>query len=464
MKRSYAQYEQKKAALVASIQKGTHGGQNNGTLNSKPISLYKKRSNLFRAGPQETQKTTIDVTSFNQVLDIDPDTMLADIEAMTPYETIVQATLAQGLLPTVVPELKSITIGGAAAGLGIESSSFKYGLVHESIVEMELLLSDGQVLICRPDNEHKDLFYAFPNTYGTISYALRVKVQLIKAAKYVKLAHHRYISQSSYFDALNTLCYANQPPNSPIAYIDGTIFSKTEMVITTGEFVDTAPYVSNYKYMQIYYRSIQSRTEDFLSTEDYIWRWDADWFWCSDTFGMQNRILRFLFGKWMLSSIVYNSIMHFFHRHPSLGSLFGGNTRNQESVIQDVLIPLGTSSDFLDFLQENIQIYPIWICPIRSPSNSYGRGFDFCPLNRDKLYLDFGFWGTAATNKEPGYYNREIEQKAVSLNGLKSLYSSSFYTPKEFWNIYDESRYKTLKSQYDPHGRLSTLYDVATKK
>ena len=50
-------------------------------------------------------------------------------------------------MPTVVPQLKSITIGGAIAGIGIESSSFKYGFVHETVQELEILLPDGTIVV-----------------------------------------------------------------------------------------------------------------------------------------------------------------------------------------------------------------------------------------------------------------------------------------------------------------------------
>ena len=46
---------------------------------------------------------------------------------MTTYEDLVDATLPHGLMPLVVPQLKTITLGGAVTGLGIESTSFRNG-------------------------------------------------------------------------------------------------------------------------------------------------------------------------------------------------------------------------------------------------------------------------------------------------------------------------------------------------
>ena len=36
-------------------------------------------------------------------------------------------------MPLVVPQLKTITLGGAVTGLGIESTSLRSGMPHESV-------------------------------------------------------------------------------------------------------------------------------------------------------------------------------------------------------------------------------------------------------------------------------------------------------------------------------------------
>jgi FAD/FMN-containing dehydrogenase len=130
------------------------------------VALGKPTSNLFRRRDQRGAKK-IDVRHFNHVLEVDPERMIADVEGMTTYEALVDETLEQGLLPRVVPELKTITVGGAVSGLGIESSSFRFGLVHETVQEMEILLGNGRMVVCS-GRENQDLFYGFPNSYGTL--------------------------------------------------------------------------------------------------------------------------------------------------------------------------------------------------------------------------------------------------------------------------------------------------------
>src|SRR4051794_41910271 len=97
---------------------------------------------------------------------------------MTTYEDLVDQTLPHGLMPLVVPQLKTITLGGAGTGLGIESSSFRSGCPHESVLEMDVLTRTGEIVTTRPDNDHPELFYGFPNSHGPPRYAPRFRVQL----------------------------------------------------------------------------------------------------------------------------------------------------------------------------------------------------------------------------------------------------------------------------------------------
>ncbi len=111
---------------------------------------------------------------------------------MTTYEDLADATLRHGLMPFVVPQLKTITLGGAVTGLGIESTSLRLGMPHESVLAMEILTGDGQVVTATADNEHADLFRGFPNSYGTLGYALSLTIELEPVAPFVHLRHFRF--------------------------------------------------------------------------------------------------------------------------------------------------------------------------------------------------------------------------------------------------------------------------------
>ncbi len=430
-------HQRRTATLVAEIKRARARGER--------IGLRKSTSNLFRHR-SSAGKHFIDVRAFNRVLAIDPQRMTADVEGMITYEALVDETLKHGLLPAVVPQLKTITVGGAVSGLGIESSSFKFGLVHETIEEMEILLGDGRLVTCSC-RENPDLFFGFPNSYGTLGYALRLKVRLIPAKPYVHLTHTRFGDPESYFARVA------ERADSAVDYLDGTIFSRGEMYLTEGEFVDQVPSVSDYTYMDIYYKSIQRKSEDWLTAKDYIWRWDTDWFWCSKHFYVQKPAVR-RFAKWALNSATYQRIMRLSYK-------FLPDSGGTESVIQDVDIPIEHAPEFFDFLLSEIGITPVWMCPFKTRSSN--RHWDLSPL-REGLHVNFGFWDVIPSTHEKGHFNRKIERKTMELGGAKGLYSSAWYDEAEFWSIYDQPRYTQLKQTYDPQGVFPDLYSKCVRR
>ena len=57
---------------------------------------------------------------------------------------------------------------------------------------MDILVGDGRIVTATPDNEHSDLFFAFPNSYGSLGYAVRLRIELEPVATYVGLRHVRF--------------------------------------------------------------------------------------------------------------------------------------------------------------------------------------------------------------------------------------------------------------------------------
>jgi FAD/FMN-containing dehydrogenase len=438
-----AAHAAKRDSLVEALRQGA--GQ---------VALAKETSNLFRdraAG----QRRRLDVRSFNQVLSVRED--FVEAEGMVPYEDLTAACLQHGGMPAVVPQLKTITLGGAVAGVGIESSSHRHGLVHDTMLELDVLLGDGRVVTCTADNAHSDLFFGFPNSYGTLGYALRVRAKTVPVKPYVRLKHVAFSSGERFFAQLERYLRGHEAD-----FIDGTIFSPDRLFITLGRFSDTAPYTSDYTFEHIYYRSIADKREDYLTIHDYLWRWDTDWFWCSKNVLAQNALFRkFVFGRERLGSKTYTKIMRWNSRAGVTKKLERVLGLHSESVIQDVDIPISRAAEFLDFYAKEIQLWPQWVCPIGGAS----RRFTLYPIEHD-WYVNFGFWDVKRTRDAhpPGHFNRLIEDKVSALGGIKSLYSDSYFAEDDFRRRYGGEAYDALKGKYDPTGAFPRLYDKCVLK
>lgn len=418
-----------------------------------PVRLRKKTSNLFRFRDGAGGLT---VDGLDRVLAVDPVARTADVAGMTTYADLVAATLPHGLMPLVVPQLKTITLGGAVVGLGIESTSFRDGLPHESVLEADVLTGTGDILSTR---DHPDLLAGLPNSYGTLGYALRLTIELAPVRPFVRLRHVRFDTAEAITRALAEVARTRAWAGERVDFCDGVVFSAGEHYMTVGEMVDTAPYLSDYTGQQIYYRSIQQREIDFLTIHDYLWRWDTDWFWCSRALGVQQPLVRRLWPARWRRSDVYRRIVAL-DRRVGVSQRLARRARHagSEPIVQDVEVPVDRLPEFLAFFHEEIGISPIWLCPLRARDTA--RRWPLYPLDPDTTYVNVGFWSDAplAEGQAPDHHNRRIEQVLMGLDGHKSLYSTASYTRTEFDALYGGTTYRDLKARYDPDGRLPDLY------
>jgi len=425
------------------------------------VRLAKKRSNLFRARTAPTA-AGLDVSGLTGVLAVDVTGRTADVAGMCTYSDLVAATLPFGLSPLVVPQLKTITLGGAVTGLGIESASFRNGLPHESVLELDVLTGGGELITATPDNEHAELFRGFPNSYGTLGYATRLRIELEPVAPYVSVRHVRFADLDTLATAIAQIGTARSYEGETVDYLDGVVFSAEESYLSLGTMTAEPGPTSDYTGQDIYYRSIQQRTTDRLTIHDYLWRWDTDWFWCSRAFGAQHPVVRRIWPKRLRRSSFYSKIIGMdakYHVADRVEARRGRPPR--ERVVQDVEVPLDSTAAFLHWFVHTVAIEPIWLCPVRLR----GPGtWPLYPMTPDRTYVNVGFWSSVPrTPGQPGATNRLIEAQVGAVDGHKSLYSESYYSPEEFSALYGGAHYAALKQRYDPSTRLLDLYAKAVR-
>lgn len=443
------------------------------------IRLAKKTSNLFRKRA-DNPAPGLDVSGLDRVISVDPESRTAQVAGVCTYEDLVATTLRYGLVPLVVPQLKTITLGGAVTGLGIESTSFRSGLPHESVLEMEILTGAGDLVVARPDNEAADLYYGFPNSYGTLGYSVRLKIALEKVPPFVELRHVRFGSirelQAEMMRIVDDPVYRGER----VDYLDGVVFSRDECYLVLGRQTDEPGPVSDYTGSEIFYRSIQHERganyepqRDRLTIADYLWRWDTDWFWCSRAFGAQNPKIRRFWPKKYLRSSFYWKLIGYDQRW-DIGDRLNARKGQPpgERVVQDIEVPIERTAEFIDWFLDEIPIEPIWLCPLKlaagtvsAPGTDPDQPWPLYPLQRGRAYTNIGFWSAVPeTPGQPGFTNRRIERKVSELDGHKSLYSECFYPEDEFDELYGSAAYRALKDAYDPGGRLLSLYEKAVRR
>lgn len=66
---------------------------------------------------------------------------------------------------------------------------------------MDVLVGTGEIVTCSRE-ENVELFRAFPNSYGSLGYAVRLNIELEEVADFIELAHVRYSDLADFQDGL----------------------------------------------------------------------------------------------------------------------------------------------------------------------------------------------------------------------------------------------------------------------
>ncbi len=448
-------YQEKKQRAIVQFQQLLSAKQK--------ISLKeKKTSHFFRP---RVKKTKLNLLDFRSVVSLNTDDRTAEVEGLINFYDLAEETLPFGLMPAVVPELRALTVGGVISGIGVEATSFEYGLFHETLLDFELLTASGEVLYCSP-KENKDLFYTVPNALGTLGYVLKAKIKLIPVQPYVKVTLQHFSDVETYFRTLEKLCHEE----SNIDFLDGVIFHANHGVIMVGTFVSQLP-VGKKVFEPLYSPYFQilqdtSVNELYFTIKEYLWRWDYDCFW-----GTKRKIsflgeillhplFRRTLGKHILRSDRLLTLRRKVKALQLPSFLRPVVKEREETLLQDAGVPIKKCATFINWYNEHIQIYPLWICPAKAQKtpNPY-------PLSHwsGQIVVDIGFYsGKKLPPDAPdNYYNRKIEKYLNKLGAMKGLYSTSFYTKEEFWQMFDQSRYTAAKKKYDPGSVFPELYQKA---
>jgi FAD/FMN-containing dehydrogenase len=405
-------------------------------------------SNLFRYEPRGAAARRISLRDFNHVIAVDPAARTVEVEGLTTYETVVRACLAKGFLPLVAPELKHITVGGATVGIGIESTCFRYGFVHDGLIEADVLLPSGEIVTARADNAYADLFNALPNSYGTLGYILRAKIRLHPATQYVHLHVQKFHDVAAYLQAMKVATQSKD-----LAFVEGLFFEDRRYFLMTGRFVDKPGVCDDIVRKNVFYRLVEQRRDIYLTTFDYIFRYDPDWFWNVPETGFYNVFRKWAPESWRNSAFYTKYVAT---KNKLLGSI-GIHDNTLEPLIQDWEVPWASAEELIRFCLAEVKLEgrPWAVVPIVAP-----RQPTLYPIKPNELYFNLGCYLQVrrAEGKPPYHYTKILDRKCFELGGIKMLYSSSFLSEPEFDALYNGAAYRALKAKYDAAGNAQTLY------
>jgi FAD/FMN-containing dehydrogenase len=407
-------------------------------------------SNLFRYAPRRRAGAEIDLGGFNGVLGVDEPNRILDVEGFATFETIVDSTLPRGLAPPVTPELKHITIGGASVGIGIESNCHRHGFVHDSLLEAEVLLPTGDIVVATPGNAHADLFHALPNSYGTLGYILRAKARLVPAKPFVHLRTEAFGGIGAFLDAMRAAT-----ERADADFVEALMYAPDRLLLTVSRYMDDAPRADDITRRNVYYKLVDGQRDVWLTAKDYLFRYDPEWFW-----NIPESLPYRLFRRWAPHPLRHSG---FYKRWLQLQERLGVRRDDgKELLIQDWEVPWDRAEELLRYAMESVDLdgKPWLAVAIRTP-----RTPTLYPIRPGVLYFNLGCY--CRVRKQAGAEDfgatRAMDRKCFGLDGIKMLYSSTFMDEEEFSRRFNGEAFAALKAKYDPEGRFPTLYEKCVR-
>lgn len=380
----------------------------------------------------------LDLSSFDDI-EYQPGGSTVTVGSAVTIRQLLCFLLQRDLTLAVLPDLGHLTMGGIVAGVGGGSRSFKNGYFHELLTEMDVLLKTGDIETLNPEHE---LFYALPNTLGTLGYILRMKV------KVVSLPGRYVATQNLHFEDWDTFAaeLRLRQNDQDTDFLDGTVFGPSEFVLVVGKYTKTPPkMLDNFLNDKIYWDCIRSETGHAFEVLDYIYRWDTDLYYTTSVIpGALGSALRRTFWRRFVPQSAIPCIKR------CVGAVISQGT--VQEIMQDVMIPFDRAGDFFRWFTATTPVYPVYICPARTTT----RKFLFWPPS-DMLDFGIGYGVDTPTARKKTI---QIEQKMVAMGGKKLLYTRTHLSARDFWQAHDPDEcYDFMWDKCNRGDQRLTTYD-----
>ena len=100
---------------------------------------------------------------------------------------------------------------------------------------MDVFTGAGEVVTTRPGD---DLFDAFPNSYGSLGYATRLRIALEPVRSHVALRHLRFDDQALLAKTIAEITATREHAGERVDGLDGVAFEPGESYLTLARWVD----------------------------------------------------------------------------------------------------------------------------------------------------------------------------------------------------------------------------------
>jgi delta24-sterol reductase len=401
--------------------------------------------------------------NLQDILKIDQQKGTIWVEPMVNMGQITAALKPLGWTLAVVPELDALTVGGLINGFGVESSSHKYGLFQHICASFEIVTADGQLLECSP-HENSEMYYAIPWSYGSLGFLVAAEIKIVPAQEYVHITYIPFKNKEQFIRRFTE--ESLKPVDDAYDFIEGLMFAEQDAVLMLGNFAASVPdgntknAINNfwkpwfYEHVRSFLQQ-QKEQQEWIPLRHYYHRHTRSFFWEMEQiipFGNQPWF-RYLLG-WMSPPDI--SLLKLTETE-AIHELYDAHHMDQ-----DFLVPISTMSQCLSFFHQQVNYYPLWLCPMKILKTPV-RGL-VNPIENEQMFVDIGIYG------EPGVENyqakkttRRLEKFVTEIGGFQALYADTYQTREEIRQMFDYTLLDKLRQEKNAIGAFPEPFDKVSR-
>jgi cytokinin dehydrogenase len=124
----------------------------------------------------------IDSSTMNRVEPVIDRTI--DAEAGAFWGDVAKVSLAKELIPPVMPDTMSLSVGGTLSAGGLGATSQHFGAQVDNVRELDVVTGNGELITCSPEHE-SELFDMVLAGMGQCGLIVRVRLALMSARSHV---------------------------------------------------------------------------------------------------------------------------------------------------------------------------------------------------------------------------------------------------------------------------------------
>ena len=401
------------------------------------------------------------------ILQLNEEKNTVRVEPMVTMGEITHFLIPKGYALAVQVEMDDLTVGGLCMGIGIETSSHKYGFLFETVKSYEIVTADGQ-LVRASKSENAELFYALPMSHGTLGFLVAVELAIVPVKRYMKVKYIPFHNLNAMSKKMEEFAESQHPPS----FLEGLVFSSQSGVIMAGEFTDKpvmdgAINAINRWYKPWFYMHVKSFLDagqgiEYIPLRHYFHRHTPS------VFFQLKDLIPFAHKKWYRWLFAWLGA-------PKISLMKYSMTKElrrkalKNRVAQDIIIPIQYIEKALQFIDNQYGIYPLWVCPVRIFDHGRNEG-NFIPGPKNTtskeistMYVDLGIYGIPPGVKNGDWdavsVSRKLEHFTYVRNGFHMLYADIFMTREEFEQMFNHKAYHKMRIKYKAEGSFPEIYD-----